>query len=131
MYGELTSDHYTAATGVSKSAYEERLLQAARRALESGSLDGVVESVTLTSDVDQAHVAVRFRVPRLPGRRFRWRTSVWPVSPPDDEVAGTPESHASLLPVHLDEAINEIPTCANAPSDADGVEWIDWTTDFT
>ena len=54
---------------------------------------------------------------------------MWPVSPPDDDVAGTPELHAELLPVHLDEAINEIPFHERLPTDPDDVEWVDWTTD--
>jgi hypothetical protein len=105
--------------------YEELLPLAARQlsALRDAKEDELarleIESVEVAEDDDNGvHVAVLFRDPARPGRRFGWRWS-WTDRPKPDEVAFA----AGVLAVNLEEDIVSeqygLPeVCAD-----DGVTW--------
>jgi hypothetical protein len=127
--GDWSPEEYAAASGMSKSEYEERFLRAARAELlafvGSQPLDGHVESVEADTHGAGACIVVVFRAHAYAGRRFGWRFPVWPASDPHG-LYGSPEEAATLLDVHLGEVINDIAGGAASSPDDNGVEWLVW-----
>jgi hypothetical protein len=122
---DLDADEYEAMTGVSRVQYEAAFLTAAKENFTGRQLDWVGESVRLDAVSDTSVLEVVFRVDRVPGRKFGWRASIWPVPDPREAVGGTPEDLASLLSVHLMETVNDLPHRCRVSMDEHGVEWID------
>ena len=133
---EVGPETYEAVTGVSKTAYEQRLLEVTRKEMvrtineaapprSALRARGSVQSVELEGEGLDTSIVMMFRLDEIPGVACGWRSLIWPADIPDGHFPHSPEDWANLSALGIVEVVESTlsSTLLALDRDADGVLW--------
>ena len=127
LFASVGPEEYEALTGVTRDAYERRLLVAARELAQTaypfGSDEATVDAVEFDGDSLSRSLVILFRIPERLDCVFGSRARIWPVERPGEEW-GTPEEYGGwLVAIGVAEYVEQgglvVHECA-----PDGITWL-------